>query len=584
MSHKNIKTVAGCLTRVTCDITAPEGTDTTLSAYLVYEDESRPATLESAGVIIFPAVPYGHYAYEVRCGGKPVAFGHLLVRPSAFPHTDGVVDYTLAADLTTTDAALVEITIAPGPRGPQGEKGEQGEPLTYADLTEEQKEELIGPLGYAEVDVAPEGTTEDNYNAYGFGFEMPRAGRIKGLTLECRDAGTATPENTPVWLKVWRGTTLIARSANAQQHAVDAVLSYTFAEPFAVAEGEEIKVSFHAEEGLAETGYYMGRQCCLRVVAKDPATTGGLLGDQGGYGAASDTTQRSWVAKHTWHMQVGVFAPAEHATDTTAHITAAERAAWNAAAANEGVSGDDLVELAGLDEWEEENQGKTLMFGSVSGQGSPTGQAVPATAGLTFTYSTTDTISANRIQIYATADDVPVVSVNGNLCALKSIAYENSWVLLEYEFGEFMLNPETTIEIRGANTVRGGESTPSGTELLSGSINGVYPFALLYHVAQEKKIGIKNEVYMVRVFSATGEAVLYKNNDTLDNLSASFVSEKGYVWYDYGSTYPAAAAEGCVGFTVVINENHDALKTILSDWVEYYKQLIGDEMKIIRVR
>ncbi len=121
--HKNIKTVAGCLTRVTCEITAPEGTDTTLSAYLVYEGESRPATLESAGVIIFPAVPYGHYAYEIRCGGKPVAFGHLLVRPSAFPHTDGMVDYTLAADLTTTDAAMLELTLTPGPRGPQGEAG-----------------------------------------------------------------------------------------------------------------------------------------------------------------------------------------------------------------------------------------------------------------------------------------------------------------------------------------------------------------------------------------------------------------------------------------------------------------------------
>lgn len=326
MSHKNIKTVAGCLTRVTCDITALEGTDTTLSAYLVYEGESRPATLESAGVIIFPAVPYGHYAYEIRCGGKPVAFGHLLVRPSAFPHTDGIVDYTLAADLTTTDAARVEITIAPGPRGPQGEKGDKGEPLTYADLTEEQKEELIGPLGYAEVDVAPEGTTEDNYNCYGFGFEMPREGRIKGLTLECRDAGTATPADEPMWLKVWRGTTLIARSANAQQHAVDAVLSYSFAEPFEVEEGEEIKVSFHAEAGMAETGYYMGRQCCLRVVAKDPATTGGLLGDQGGYGSASDATQRSWVAKHTWRMQVGVFAAAEHVVDAVKHLTGEEHA------------------------------------------------------------------------------------------------------------------------------------------------------------------------------------------------------------------------------------------------------------------
>lgn len=118
--HKNIKTVAGCLTRVTCDITAPEGVDTTLTAFLVYEGESRPATLESADVIIFPAVPYGHYAYEIRCGGKPVAFGHLLVRPSAFPHTDGVVDYSLAVDLSTTDAAKIAITFNPGPKGESG--------------------------------------------------------------------------------------------------------------------------------------------------------------------------------------------------------------------------------------------------------------------------------------------------------------------------------------------------------------------------------------------------------------------------------------------------------------------------------
>lgn len=123
MKHYNIKTVAGCLTRVTCDITAPEGVDTTLTAFLVYEGESRPATLESADVIIFPAVPYGHYAYEIRCGGKPVAFGHLLVRPSAFPHTDGVVDYSLAVDLSTAEAAHVELTLTPGPRGPKGDTG-----------------------------------------------------------------------------------------------------------------------------------------------------------------------------------------------------------------------------------------------------------------------------------------------------------------------------------------------------------------------------------------------------------------------------------------------------------------------------
>ena len=132
--HKNIKTVAGCLTRVTCDITAPEGVDTTLTAFLVYEGESRPATLESADVIIFPAVPYGHYAYEIRCGGKPVAFGHLLVRPSAFPHTDGVMDYSLAVDLSTAEAAHVELTLTPGPRGESGHL-QPVDPATPGNLT-----------------------------------------------------------------------------------------------------------------------------------------------------------------------------------------------------------------------------------------------------------------------------------------------------------------------------------------------------------------------------------------------------------------------------------------------------------------
>ena len=291
--------------------------------------------------------PWGYQlrATETATGRVYVLLqGELTVDPwyGETEPSNGMVDAArVAADAALEDAEVVTGTITMGIAGPQGEqgpKGDKGDPgaaLTYDDLTAAQKAELIAPLGYAEVDVAPEGTTEENYNAYGFGFEMPRAGRIKGLTLECRDNNTATPADTPVWLKVWRGTTLIARSENSQQHAVAAVLSYSFAEPFEVAEGEEIKVSFHAEEGLAETGYYMGRQCCLRVVAKDLDTPGGLLGAAGGYGSESDATQRSWQAKHTWHMLVGVFAPAEHVEDTTAHITEQERTTWNEAAARE---------------------------------------------------------------------------------------------------------------------------------------------------------------------------------------------------------------------------------------------------------
>lgn len=318
---------AGQSGRLLFNFTLPEGADTpALRGALMVQGQRVDMENTQADMLTIPSLPAGVYLTEVRASGVCVLYGHVEVLPSPLFNEEGLATYSVDID-STTDVLQVNITMLEGPvgpQGPQGEKGEPGEDFTYEDLTPEQKAELIAPLGYAEVEVAPEGTTEEDYNAYGFGFVMPRTGRIKGLTLECRDSGTATPENTPVWLKVWRGTTLIARSENSQQHAVDAVLGYSFAEPFEVEEGEEIKVSFHAEAGLAETGYYMGRQCCLRVVAKDPAAPGGLLGDQGGYGSASDATQRSWVAKHIWHMLVGVFAPAEHVEDTTAHITAEE--------------------------------------------------------------------------------------------------------------------------------------------------------------------------------------------------------------------------------------------------------------------
>jgi len=173
--------------------------------------------------------------------------------------------------------------------------------------------EFAAPATVA-VSVGPAAAAEDNYNAYGFGYVVPQAGSITALDLECRDSGTATPAATPIWVKVWRGASLqlVAVSANAQVHDLSAKLRYTFAAPFEVAAGEELRVSFHTEDGLAATAYQMGQRCCLRVLAKDPASPGGLLGDQGGYGAASDATQRSWVAKHTWHMQAPLFAPADH--------------------------------------------------------------------------------------------------------------------------------------------------------------------------------------------------------------------------------------------------------------------------------
>ena len=120
--HKNIETVAGCLTRLTCEvITADGATPPELTAYVLIEQQSYPARQEPDGVLLFPAVDYGQHLYEVRADGKPVLFGHLLVRPSAFPQDSGVVDYALVIDASQVDGAKITLTLTPGPKGESGQ-------------------------------------------------------------------------------------------------------------------------------------------------------------------------------------------------------------------------------------------------------------------------------------------------------------------------------------------------------------------------------------------------------------------------------------------------------------------------------
>ncbi len=117
--HKNIKTVAGCITRVTCIFTKADGSSPKIEAYCLVEHEYRAAAKEADNVLSFPAMEYGQHLYEVRADGKPVIHGHFLIRPSAFPHDGGAVDYVLEADLGTVDAYinLEEVSGPPGPRG-----------------------------------------------------------------------------------------------------------------------------------------------------------------------------------------------------------------------------------------------------------------------------------------------------------------------------------------------------------------------------------------------------------------------------------------------------------------------------------
>ena len=115
--HKNIKTVAGCFTNVTCNVSASDGREVKLTAYIAIGQERRPVPKKAANILVFPAVEYGQHLYEIRADGKPFIFGFLIVRPSAFPVAEGTVDYTLNATLDSVDALHVDIELTPGPRG-----------------------------------------------------------------------------------------------------------------------------------------------------------------------------------------------------------------------------------------------------------------------------------------------------------------------------------------------------------------------------------------------------------------------------------------------------------------------------------
>lgn len=112
--------------------------------------------------LYLPPLPFGCFFYEVRVGALEVAKGHIDVTPSPFPYDGQEYKTWVVTDGDiVNDVATFNIDAAPGLQGPQGEKGEkgdtgdtgpqgekgeQGEPFTYADLTAEQKADLVAPL------------------------------------------------------------------------------------------------------------------------------------------------------------------------------------------------------------------------------------------------------------------------------------------------------------------------------------------------------------------------------------------------------------------------------------------------------
>lgn len=214
-------------------------------------------------------------------------------------------------------------------KGDRGAKGEQGEPgetgasayeLWLDEGNAGDKKDFLADLGtsaLATMYQSPPGIATDNANVYGFGMVMKYRGQVLSLSTQCRSGGSAAPANTDILAKVWKkdsvgNKVLLATSTNYQQHIVGEAPRWEF-EPFDVAPGDMLLVTFHTSDYAEGTQYAAGHQCCFAVTSTSEAETGCI----GGNGQWQYT---NLIPIHTWEIQV------RHAYDLVSHLTADEHA------------------------------------------------------------------------------------------------------------------------------------------------------------------------------------------------------------------------------------------------------------------
>lgn len=132
-----------------------------------------------------------------------------------------------------------------------------------------------------------------------------------------RSGGSAAPANTDILAKVWKkdgsgNKTLLATSTNYQQHSVGEALRWEF-EPFEVASGDMLLVTFHTNDYADGTQYAAGHQCCFAVTSTSEPETGCIGGD-------GQWQYTNLIPLYTWEIQV------RHAADFISHLTADEHA------------------------------------------------------------------------------------------------------------------------------------------------------------------------------------------------------------------------------------------------------------------
>lgn len=369
-------------------IVTETGTAPELRGALMVDGRAVRLVPSGAAALLVPVVPPGVYLMEVRCGGATVLYSELEVKPSPLPLGDeaGVVQWTVNADLTQA-LAVVEVHLHEGPqgeRGAQGERGEQGPqgaqgpqgergaPLTYADLTEEQKVELAKTAREAveahagdttahvtaeeraawNGKLTPEALTEEReavvelYASAGEkrlfmgNYVVISGARVPGGEL-LRVLSTATPSNimpdgsavgTQVlvleqresagspWREVGRSAVQVGEEELAGVTQPGPVWEFTGCE---LIEGQDLRIRYENEAGAVVPCFIYSfsvddEVCCVY----DNSTSS----EQPGYLPSARFYLTQNVSKYATTGELN-----KHTADTVAHVTAEERAAWNAA-------------------------------------------------------------------------------------------------------------------------------------------------------------------------------------------------------------------------------------------------------------
>lgn len=86
-----------------------------------------PMVVGTDSILNIPVLPPGVYLMEVRCNGATVLYAELEVLPSPLGMADGVVMWSVTADLTQP-LPVQQVVLHEGPQGEKGEPGAQGAP------------------------------------------------------------------------------------------------------------------------------------------------------------------------------------------------------------------------------------------------------------------------------------------------------------------------------------------------------------------------------------------------------------------------------------------------------------------------